>query len=494
MKKLLGYFVIGVISALTAIAVSNKFKGHSTTIIRESNELPVKFAGYNGSLSGDAFVQAAKVSTPAVVHINTTIKAKKQPKNMRNMNPFFQFFGDPFGNSPFEMPDQDQEASGSGVIISNDGYIVTNNHVVEGADEIKVNLFDNREFKAKLIGNDPNTDLAVIKIETSDLQYLTFANSDAAEVGQWVLAVGNPFNLASTVTAGIISAKARNINILREKAGNLAIESFIQTDAAVNPGNSGGALVDLNGNLIGINSAIATPTGSYAGYSFAIPSNLAKKVVKDIIDFGIVQRGFLGVNIREIDDELAKDLKLKKIQGAYIAEVNKNSAAEDGGIKRGDVIIKVGDNDIKNSADLQEHIANYRPGDKVNVEIYRDGNTITKTVTLKSKDNTTALLTKDTKNSTNVLENLGISIESVSGLEAKKLGIGSGIRITKITDGIIKQNTNIQEGFIITAINKRAVSKKEELEDILSDSKGSGILMEGKYPNQNGIKYYAFGY
>jgi len=494
MKKLLGYFVIGVISAMTAVAVSNKFNGHSATIIRESNTIPVKFAGYNGALSGDAFVQAAKASTPAVVHINTTIKAKKQPKYQRNMNPFFQFFGDPFGNSPFEMPDQDQEASGSGVIISNDGYIVTNNHVVEGADEIKVNLFDNREFKAKLIGNDPNTDLAVIKIETSDLQYLTFANSDAAEVGQWVLAVGNPFNLASTVTAGIISAKARNINILREKAGNLAIESFIQTDAAVNPGNSGGALVDLNGNLIGINSAIATPTGSYAGYSFAIPSNLAKKVVKDIIDFGIVQRGFLGVNIREIDDELAKDLKLKKIQGAYIAEVNKNSAAEDGGIKRGDVIIKVGENDIKNSADLQEHIANYRPGDKVNVEIYRDGNMLTKTVTLKSKDNTTALLTKDTKNSTNILENLGISVESVSGLEAKKLGIGSGIRVTKITDGIIKQNTNIQEGFIITAINNRAVSKKEDLEDILSDSRGNGILMEGKYPNQNGIKYYAFGY
>lgn len=245
------------------------------------------------------------------------------------------------------MPQQEQQGSGSGVIISNDGYIVTNNHVVEGADEIKVNLFDNREFKAKLIGTDPSTDLSVIKIDAKDLQFLTFGNSDNVQVGQWVLAVGNPFNLASTVTAGIVSAKTRNINILREKAGNLAIESFIQTDAAVNPGNSGGALVDLNGNLIGINSAIATPTGSYAGYSFAIPANLVNKIVRDMIDFGVVQRGFLGVNIREIDDELAKDLKLSKIQGAYIAEVNKESAAEAGGVKRGDVIMKVGDAEIK---------------------------------------------------------------------------------------------------------------------------------------------------
>ena len=305
------------------------------------------------------------------------------------MNPFYQFFGDQFG-MPFEMPQQqDQEASGSGVIISNDGYIVTNNHVVEGADEIKVNLFDNREFKAKLIGKDPSTDLAVIKIDSKDLQYLTFANSDEVQVGQWVLAVGNPFNLASTVTAGIVSAKTRNINILREKAGNLAIESFIQTDAAVNPGNSGGALVDLNGNLIGINSAIATPTGSYAGYSFAIPANLAKKVVKDMVDFGEVQRGFLGVNIREVDDELAKDLKLPKIQGAYIAEVNKGSAGEAGGIKRGDVIMKVGESEITNSADLQEHIARYRPGDKVTLQIFRDGTMISKEVTLKSQENKT---------------------------------------------------------------------------------------------------------
>jgi serine protease Do len=423
MKKITGYFIIGIISAFTALAVTHYFNKNQTTVLKQSDQSPFKLASYNNSLPSDAFVEAAKVSTPAVVHINTIIKAKKVDRNMRNMNPFFQFFGDPFGGSPFEMPQQEQQGSGSGVIISNDGYIVTNNHVVEGADEIKVNLFDNREFKAKLIGTDPSTDLSVIKIDAKDLQFLTFGNSDNVQVGQWVLAVGNPFNLASTVTAGIVSAKTRNINILREKAGNLAIESFIQTDAAVNPGNSGGALVDLNGNLIGINSAIATPTGSYAGYSFAIPANLVNKIVRDMIDFGVVQRGFLGVNIREIDDELAKDLKLSKIQGAYIAEVNKESAAEAGGVKRGDVIMKVGDAEIKNSADLQEHVARYRPGDKVKLEIIRDGNTITKEVVLKSKDNKTDLLTKDdAPKSGNVFDNLGISVEELSSLEAKKLG------------------------------------------------------------------------
>jgi serine protease Do len=493
MKKISSYFIIGIISALITLGITHAFNKKYTTVIKESSETPIKLAGYTSNLPNDAFVQAAKVSTPAVVHINTIIKGKKISRNqLQQMNPFYQFFGDPFGGG---LQQQDQEASGSGVIISNDGYIVTNNHVVENADEVNVNLYNNRVFKAKVIGKDPSTDLAVIKIESKDLQYLTFANSDNVEVGQWVLAVGNPFNLASTVTAGIVSAKTRNINILREKAGNMAIESFIQTDAAVNPGNSGGALVDLNGNLIGINAAIATPTGSYAGYSFAIPSNLVNKVVKDMIDFGIVQRGFLGVNIREIDDELAKDLKLDNIEGTYIAEVNKGSAAEDGGIKRGDVIMKVGDADIKNAADLQEHIARYRPGDKVKIDVFRDGKMMMKEITLKSKDNTTALLTKESVNkSGKVLEILGISVDELSSLECKKLGIGSGLKVNKINDGIIRQNTNMQEGFVIVSVNNQPVSKKEDIEDLLSDNRGNGILIVGKYPNENGLKYYAFGY
>ena len=498
MRKISAYFIIGIVSAITAIAATHLFTGNHKSASRSETSMssPFRLASNTNILPTDAFIEAARVSTPAVVHIKTVIKAKKADKNMRNMNPFFQFFGDPFGGSPFDMPQQqEQEASGSGVIISKDGYIVTNNHVVENADEIKVSLYDNREFKAKLIGADPSTDLAVIKIDSEDLQFLTFANSDKVQVGQWVLAVGNPFNLSSTVTAGIVSAKTRNINILREKAGNLAIESFIQTDAAVNPGNSGGALVDMSGNLIGINAAIATPTGSYAGYSFAIPSNLVNKVVRDMIDFGVVQRGFLGVNIREIDDELAKDLKLKKIQGAYIAEVNKESAAESAGVKRGDVIMKVGEAEIKNAADLQEHVARYRPGDKVKLEIYRDGDIIIKDVTLKSKDNKTALLTKeDAPKTGNVLDNLGINVEELSSLEAKKLGVNGGLKVTKIKDGIIKQNTNMQEGFVIIGINNRSVSNKEDLEDLVNESRGNGILIQGKYPDQNGLKYYAFGY
>jgi Do/DeqQ family serine protease len=447
-----------------------------------------------GGLSPDAFVQAAKISTPAVVHINTEVKIKR--KNVQEMNPFWQFFGDQFG-VPFgqEQPDQTEEAVGSGVIISNDGYVVTNNHVVENADVIKVNLNDNREFKAKLIGTDPSTDLAVIKIDADDLQPLSFGNSDNVEVGQWVLAVGNPFNLASTVTAGIVSAKARNINILREKAGNLAIESFIQTDAAVNPGNSGGALVDLDGNLIGINSAIATPTGVYAGYAFAIPSNLVKKVVKDIIDYGVVQRGFLGVNIREVDDELAKESKLSKIQGAYVVDVVKGGAAEDAGLKSGDVITKVEDAEIKNTADLTEHIARYRPGENIRIELMRDGKPITKTVMLKSKENKTELLTKaDVPTSGNVMTDLGIDIEDISSLQAKKLGVPGGIRVKSIHDGIIKRNTAIQDGFIITSVNNESINSSKEFEEAIKDSRGNGILLQGRYEDRSGVQYYAFGY
>ncbi|QQR96969.1 MAG: Do family serine endopeptidase [Sphingobacteriales bacterium] len=490
MKKYIPFFLIALIVSILTLAINNKFLG-KTTIIRENNQNGnFKFASINGPQ--DAFVQAAKISTPAVVHINTEVKVSR--KNQQQMDPFWQFFGMPFDQG--QMPDQLQQGAGSGVIISNDGYIVTNNHVIENADKITVNLDDNRTFTARLIGTDPSTDLAVIKIEANNLSFLSFANSDNVEVGQWVLAVGNPFNLASTVTAGIVSAKARNINILREKAGNLAIESFIQTDAAVNPGNSGGALVDLSGNLIGINSAIATPTGSYAGYSFAIPSNLAKKVVKDILDFGIVQRGFLGVNIREVDDELAKDLNLKQIKGAYITDIVKGSAAEDAGLKSGDVITKIENLEIKNTADLTEHVARYRPGDKIVVDFIRKGETLQKDVVLKSKDNKTSLLSKSDveKSSGNILNDLGIEITELTSLQAKKLGIGGGVIINKVTDGIVKQNTNLKEGFIVFAINNKYIKSKDDFEQIIKESKGGGVLLQGRYENSNGIQYYAFGY
>ena len=491
MKKVSVYFFISLLSAFLAVMVYGKFSNQTTVIKEASGNTNFKFAGLSGSTSQDGFVQAAKMSTPAVVHINTEIKVKQKKGNYA-VDPFWQFFGMPFDQG--QMPDRVQEGAGSGVIISNDGYIVTNNHVVEGADKINVNLYDNRSYTAKVIGTDPSTDLAVIKIDAKDLSFLTFGNSDEVEIGQWVLAVGNPFNLASTVTAGIVSAKARNINILREKAGNLAIESFIQTDAAVNPGNSGGALVDLSGNLIGINAAIATPTGSYAGYSFAIPSNLAKKVVRDIIDFGIVQRGFLGVNIREVDDELAKDLKLDKVQGAYIIDIVKGGAAEDAGLKSGDVITRVGDAEIKNIADLTEHVARYRPGETVKIEFIRKGSVQQKDIVLKSKDNTTQLLSKVDVKTGNVSTDLGIEYSEISALQAKKLGISGGIKIEKVNDGIIKKNTNIQPGFIVFAINNKPVRNKEDFENIISSSRGGGVLLQGKYEDGNGVQYYAFGY
>jgi Do/DeqQ family serine protease len=490
MKKYAVYVLISLLSALFAIVLYGKIGNKTTVLKEETQNANFKFASMNGSLPQDAFIQAAKVSTPAVVHINTEIKVKQRRSNQ--MDPFWQFFGMPFDQG--QMPEQMQQGAGSGVIISNDGYIVTNNHVVEGADKITVNLHDNRSFTAKLVGADPTTDLAVIKIDAADLAFLTFANSDEVEIGQWVLAVGNPFNLSSTVTAGIVSAKARNINILREKAGSSAVESFIQTDAAVNPGNSGGALVDLNGNLIGINAAIATPTGSYAGYSFAIPSNLAKKVVKDMIDFGVVQRGFLGVNIREVDDELAKDLKLEKIQGAYVVDVVKGGAAEDAGLKNGDVITKIGDSEIKNTADLTEHVARYRPGETVKVEFIRNGSEQQKNVTLKSKDNTTALVSKADVKTGSIADNLGIEYSELTALQAKKLGVAGGVRIDKIKDGIIKQSTNIEPGFIVFAINNQSVKTKDDFEALIKDNQGGGILLQGKYEDRSGIQYYAFGY
>ncbi|MCB9034887.1 MAG: Do family serine endopeptidase [Chitinophagales bacterium] len=496
MKKYIVILFVGIASALLALGIQNKIinKRQNNLSNNTSNSANFKFANYGPTTSENAFVVAAKNSTPAVVHINTSYKVDK--KSMQQMNPFYQFFGLPEG---YEMPDQTQEGAGSGVIISSDGYIVTNNHVVENASAINVSLYDNRNYKAKVIGTDPTSDLAVLKIDAKDLDFLQFANSDNVEVGQWVLAVGNPFNLASTVTAGIVSAKARNINILREKAGNMAVESFIQTDAAVNPGNSGGALVDLNGNLIGINAAIATPTGSYAGYSFAIPSNLAQKVVKDIMDFGIVQRGFLGVNIREVDDELAKDLKLNKIAGAYVVDVVKGSAAADAGIKNGDVITKIENQEIKNTADLTEHVARYRPGDKIDVTMIRNGDVINKSVTLKSKDNTTSLISKtDVESSTssgNVMQDLGIEVSEVNSLTAKKLGIAGGLEIKKVNNnGLVAKNTNIKAGFIIVGVNNQAVRNKDDFETIVANSKGGGILLQGKYVGQSGIEYFAFGY
>jgi serine protease Do len=324
----------------------------------------------------DNFTVAAEKGMPAVVHISATVAKKTASNNDRqsDFDLFRDFFG---GGGGLDAP---RGGTGSGVIIKSNGYIVTNNHVVDGADELEVTLYDNRKFKAKLIGRDPNTDLAVIKIEESGLPVLTYANSDDVRVGEWVLAVGNPFNLTSTVTAGIVSAIGRSIDILEEQ---YKIESFIQTDAAVNPGNSGGALIDTKGNLVGINTAIASRTGSFSGYSFAIPVNIMSKIVEDLVEYGEVQRGFLGISIQDMDNEIADDLGLVITEGVHIIDVSPEGAAYDAGMKANDVIIGVDGNDIKNAPKLQEMIGRARPGDKVSIKVNRGGKEKDIAVTLK---------------------------------------------------------------------------------------------------------------
>ncbi len=317
----------------------------------------------------DNFTKAAEKGMPAVVHI-TAKKTQTNARQQQRGGGYDDFFRDFFGNGFFDIQPMPQEGTGSGVIISKDGYIVTNNHVIDFADEVSVTLHDQRKFTAKVIGKDPTTDVAVIKIEDNDLPTLKFSNSDKVRVGEWVLAVGNPFNLTSTVTAGIVSAKGRDINILQ---GNTAIESFIQTDAAVNPGNSGGALINLEGDLIGINTAIKTRTGSFAGYSFAIPSNMVQKIVDDIIEFGEAQRGFIGINIANINSEDLEELNLNISEGVLVESVVEDGAAIKAGVLPDDIITAVNGQTVKTAPELQELVGRLRPGDEVDLEIIRRG-------------------------------------------------------------------------------------------------------------------------
>lgn len=465
--------------------------GHLPKKVTPQTAIPVQLASYvapappatHGSNVPFDFTEAAAKSTDAVVHIKTKInptpsanKSHRNPYQDLFGDDFYKLFGDPYaGNMP-------QEASGSGVIVDASGYIVTNNHVVEDADEIEVTLHNNSTYKAVVIGKDKDFDLAVLKIEATNIPTITFGNSDSVRVGQWCLAVGNPFNLTSTVTAGIVSAKGRNINILEGNGGgtgNTAIESFIQTDAAVNPGNSGGALVNTDGELIGINTAIASTTGAYAGYAFAVPSNLVFKVYNDLRNFGVVQRGYLGVNIRSVDDALAKELNLKSIEGVYVENVIKESAAEEAGLKSKDVITKINGVSIKTAPELQEQVGRYRPGDKIAVIYIRDGKEATANVTLKNKFNSTNLV-DDGKE---LLNSLGAQLTTLSKPEAMRYGIQGGVKVSDIKDGKIKQYTEIGNGFIITFMNEKPVNSVEDIAGILATKKGN-ITIEGIYPGK----------
>jgi serine protease Do len=381
MKNALLLILAGIIGGVVTLA-SYKYLGLDNSVSpassredsRPSLTRPINYKGNDVGIDSlnevfsVGFGEAADQSLMQVVHIRSRSRARQNAQ--RVPDPFREFFGEEYGR-PFQRErGPSQQSSGSGVIIRKDGYIITNNHVVENSEELEVSLNNKRVYKAKVIGTDPSTDLALIKIEESNLPFANFANSDQVRVGDWVLAVGNPFDLASTVTAGIVSAKARNIHILQD---NTAIESFIQTDAAVNPGNSGGALVDLRGNLIGINTAIATPTGTYAGYAFAVPSNIVAKIVDDFLQFGSVQRAFLGITIQDLDWNLAKDLGLSISEGVLVNGVVRNGAAAHAGIKQNDVVVRVGDRTVRSSAELLETVATRRPGDEITVTVNRGG-------------------------------------------------------------------------------------------------------------------------
>lgn len=452
-------------------------------LVRESAPVSIpamKTSGAPGPSAVD-FSFAADKTIHSVVHVKTTYAAQTgQHHPYYFFNPFHDFY---FDQREHGNP-KGRESSGSGVIISSDGYVVTNNHVIDQASEIEVTLNDKRSFKAKLVGKDPSSDLALLKIDENNLPFLTYGNSENLKIGEWVLAVGNPFNLTSTVTAGIVSAKARNINILNS---NYKIESFIQTDAAVNPGNSGGALVNIYGELVGINAAIASNTGSYSGYSFAIPTTLVKKVVGDLLQFGSVQRGFIGVNIRDIDAGLAEEKGLKQYKGVYVEGLREGGAARDAGIKEGDVITRVGGVEVNSSPELQEQVGKYRPGDKVNVTLSRANKEMVVPVTLKNQRGDTEIIKKDPEAITHLL---GCEMGSPSEEETKKLEISGGVKIKRLGPGKLK-NAGIREGFIITKIDRKEVTSAEELVDALSNRSGA-ILLEGVYPN--GLSaYYAFG-
>jgi serine protease Do len=431
------------------------------------------------------FIYAANKVTPAVVHIKTLYEASSGGNQNGDMDQLFRdFFGE---GSPHGMPPGKQEASGSGVILTEDGYIVTNNHVIDKADKIEVVLNDKRSYKAVLIGTDPTTDLALIKIEEKGLPFVQYGNSDNAKIGEWVLAVGNPFNLTSTVTAGIVSAKARNINILRDK-DNLAVESFIQTDAAVNPGNSGGALVDLKGNLIGINTAIATPSGTFAGYSFAVPVALVKKVMDDLLKYGQVQRALLGVQIQDVTAELAKEKGIASVTGVYIGAVNEGSAAQEAGLVAGDVIKKINEANVNSSSELQEQVARYRPGDRVKVTFERKGEVKTAEIILKNKMGDTKLVKLEPGS---VKSTLGADLIVAPKEELKKLNIENGVKVIKVNDGKFK-DAGIKEGFIIISVDKKKISTPEEMINMIERNQSGGVLLEGIYPNGT-KKYYGLG-
>lgn len=500
--KLKQVFFNVTISALTAIGVMwgyGKFVKTNNSYAGQTGNIPANyhFASNPDNVPPGAvdFTQPAAAALPTVVHIKTKTNAKQVsnnlPRSQKPANPFSDFFDDDLFNQFFggrgNMYVPEQRASGSGVIISDDGYIVTNNHVVENADELTVTLNNKKSYTAKVIGTDPAYDLAVIKIEASGLPFLLYGNSDDVKVGQWVLALGYPLNLETTVTAGIVSAKARSLGLNKGTKNNSAVESFIQTDAAVNQGNSGGALINTNGVLIGINSAIASPTGYYSGYSYAIPVNIVKKVVDDLIKYGNVQRGFLGVstyNSFDIPDDQKEKMNLNFTgDGLVITDVATGSAAADAGLKKGDIIRSVNGTSVTLPSELQELVTRFKPGDKITVVYSRGGKDQSTNATLKNK-----LGTFDVVKTEKAMAKLGADFVNLDPKKAKEFGVTGGVIVKKINDGALKDQTRMRDGFVIVKVNDIEVKNTDDLNKVMGTAKT--VTISGFYPGYDALYDY----
>lgn len=499
-RSVIAMVVLTIVGVLFGVVLASNYRG---------SPIPVKFAGDESIRLGapsqiknpspdirslnKAFVEASKAATPAVVSINVTIKAKKHPGG-GDMQEWFRFFSP---DSKFPDP-QPEQAAGSGVIISPEGYILTNNHVVDEADVngLEVVMNDTKRLKAKVIGTDPTVDLAVIKVDENDLPTAAFANSDDLQVGEWVLAIGNPLGLQSTVTAGIVSAIGRQIGIIADNSGR-SIENFIQTDAAINPGNSGGPLVNLNGEVVGINSAIATTNARYQGYGFAIPMNLARAVAEDLIKYGKVRRGYLGVDITSVDEAMAKANGLAKAQGAIVQRVRQRGAAELSGIHEGDIILSVDGKEINSGSELQSLIGRRHPGDEVTIKIYREGKTFDKKITLRSAEDETVASNKGDKeqpekvtespNSSKSLtfNDLGLTVRPLTAEEKSKLSIERGVLVSNVKVPGEAYNRRIGENDVILEADHKEIHSPKDLQEIIAKHKpGDAILLRIKRGEQ----------
>src|SRR5574338_1307941 len=499
LKQIVLIIALSAASAFGSVWLYGKYFSNQPIFTQSTDgKLPANYAGYfDGTKFTGAepidFTKATNASVPAVVHIKTKIPAKKisndLPRNRGNIDDWFNQW---FNFGPTIIPEQ--RASGSGVIISSDGYIITNNHVIADgedgkgvADEITVTLHNKKTYKARVIGRDPSSDLAVLKIDATGLPFLLYGNSDNVQLGQWVLAIGYPLSLETTVTAGIISAKGRSIGI-NSRQSDAPIESLIRTDAAVNQGNSGGALINTEGQLIGINSAILAPSGTYAGYSFAIPVNIVKKVVNDLIQYGDVKRGYLGVSYIPSDDDNEKSVKqagLNDGQGVYVSAVPADGGAAQAGIKKGDVITKVNNVAVSNGLEMSAQIASLKPGDKVGITYVRNKKEYTTTVSLKDSPGRIEAIADNS----NLNDVLGGELENLSRSKADSYDITGGVVVKKITEGGLLSKTRMQEGFIITSVNGRDITNIDDLKNALSGVSGT-VRLEGMYPGYDGTYTY----